>query len=287
MRHWSTLRSDANLPSTVLRRYQVVFDYPRRQLTIAEPGSLPHRGVRVPASVHPQTGIVQIDAVIGGERFSFALDNGASYSFISDDALARLAREHPDWPRFTGATGCANIWGWWPEEAVWPVIRIPEIRWGPVRLADVGMAGLPKMFPNGSGLGAWYSQKTARPVDGFLGPNAFMAFRVESDFTGGAVYFERGGKSNPHDMDLVGLTLCQEEDGFYRVIGVAKKKGLPVVEGVEPGDKLLRVGDLTVGGATMGTVVDALRGKPGENRILLLERNGKTVTTRARVRRLW
>lgn len=283
-RLWSVMHGDANLPSTVLERYQVVFDYPGRRLTIADPGSLPHRGVRAEAGVNRRTGIVQIDAVIDGERLSFALDNGASYSFASEELLERLALGHPDWPHGKGALGCANIWGLWRGEPSWPLMRLPEIQWGPVRLAGVGIAGLPRNF-RGSGLGAWYSQKTAQPVAGFLGPNAFKAFRVEIDYAGGAVYFEKVVEPDIHDMDLVGLTLRPEADGGYSVIGVARKDGRPAVEGVEPGDRLLQVGSVKAMGATMGAVVDALRGRPGEIRRLILERNGRRFYVAARVER--
>lgn len=280
---FSTMHNDANLPSTVLQRYRVVFDYPGMTLTVAEPGSIKPRGERASASVNRETGIVQIDAVIDGDDFSFALDNGASYSFISDELLARLSQEHPLWPRSTGALGCANIWGWWPEEATWPILRVPEIRWGSVLLTGVGIVGLPSFLPDGTGLGTWYSQKTARPVDGFLGPNAFNAFRVEIDYEEGAVYFERGAGPDESDMDLVGLTLRPEADGGYQVIGVAEKDGKPAVEGVEPGDMLLNVDDLEATGATMGSVVDALRGTPGDIRILVLERDGERFRVEANV----
>lgn len=280
---FSTTHSDANLPSTVLRHYQIVFDYPALLLTIGRPGGLIARGIRVPASVNPQTGIVQIDATIGGDSLSFALDNGASFSFVSDDVFDRLSQSHPDWPRSEGALGCANIWGWWPAEPQWPLMRVPEIRWGPVPLVGVAVVGLPKIFPNGIGLGTWYSQKTARPVDGILGPNAFKALRVEIDYAGGAVYFDKGAPVDISDMDLVGLTLRPEADGGYSVIGVAMKDGRPSVKGVEPGDRLLQVGDLKTNGATMGTVVDALRGKPGDIRRLVLERKGRQFSVEAQV----
>lgn len=281
----ATMHADANLPSTVLMRYHVVFDYPRLELAIAAPGSLKPRGVRAPASVHPETGIVQIDAVVAGERLSFALDNGASYSFTSNDVLERLSRGQPGWPRYIGAVGCANIWGWWPGESEWPVVRVPEIEWGSVPLSGVGLVGLPNFFPGGAGLGEWYSRKTARPVDGILGPNAVKGFRVEIDYAGSAVYFEKGAEPEAHDMDLVGLTLRLEADGTYRVIGVASKHGKRAVEGVEPGDELVQVNGFETEGATMGTVVDALRGRPGDTRILLLERNGKRFTVEAKVER--
>jgi hypothetical protein len=287
--HWlfSATHNDANLPSTVLARYQVVLDYPSKQLTIAEPGSLEPRGARIPASVNPRTGIVQIDAVIDGDSLSLALDNGASYSFV-DSVVAERARErHPTCPRISGAVGCANMWGWWPPgEQTLPVMRLPEILCGPVRLEGVGAVGVPSVAPGGPALGAWYSRKTARPVQGFLGPNAFKAYRVRIDYAGSAVYLEKGAAPVPPDMDLVGLTLRPEADGSYTIIGVAVKDGKSVLEGVEPGGKLLQVGDLKAPGATMGTVVDALRGNPGDVRTLLLERNGKQLTIDATVMRL-
>ncbi|HVP57979.1 MAG TPA: hypothetical protein VMU02_07750 [bacterium] len=282
---FSTTGSDANLPATVLEKYQVVFDYPRLELTLAPPGSLPHRGTRVPASVNPETGIIQIDGSIGGDSLSLALDNGASYSYVSLGFLDRLSGRHPDWPRTTGAVGCANIWGWWPEESAWAVVRVPEMQLGAVHLAGVGLVGLPNFLPGGMDVGTWYSQKTARPVAGFLGPNAFKAFRLEFDYAGSAVYFEQGAEFDTTDMDLVGLTLRPEADGSYSVVGVAARGGQPAVQGVEAGDKLLQVGGLRAQGATMGKVVDALRGKPGETRTLLIERAGKQLEVDAKVER--
>jgi hypothetical protein len=279
-----TMRIDANLPSTVLSRYHVVFDYPRRTLTLAARGSQKPHGERAGASVNPKTGIVQIDAVVGGETMSFALDNGASYSLVSGDLLERISQQHPDWPRMTGAVGCANMWGWWPEETAWPVVRVPEILWGATRLEGVGLAGVPDFF-RGAGLGGWYSQKTARPVVGFLGPNALKAFRVEIDYANSAVYFEKGAAFETHDMDVVGLTVQPQVDGSYQVIGITTKDGRPSVAGVEPGDLLIEVGSLTVKDATMGAVVDALRGAPGDIRRLVLERNGERLNVDAKVER--
>lgn len=169
---FSTMHNDADLPSTVLMKYLVHFDYPGRRLTLARPGGFSPRGPRVPAVVNPKTGIVQVETSIGGESFSLALDNGASYGFVSDDLLDHFSQQHPDWPEISGAIGCANIWGWWPDEGQWQVMRLPEIRWGAVRVEGVGLVGLPKNFPVESGVGSWYSQKTAHPVVGFLGPNA-------------------------------------------------------------------------------------------------------------------
>ena len=278
---FSTMRNDANLPSTVMQRYRIVFDYPRSLFTIGAPDGLERRGLRAPAAVNRETGVIQIDALIDGDSLSFALDNGASYSFASEALLARFAERHPERPRSAGAVGCANIWGWWPGEGSWPVARVPEILWGGVSLRDVGVVGLPESFP----LASWYSRKTARPVDGLLGPNAFKAFRVEIDYAGSAVYFEKMAGFDSHDMDVVGLTLRPTADGGYDVIAVASINGKPSVEGVEPGDRLVRAGEVDASNATMGRVIDALRGAPGDIRTLILERDGRRFTVEARVER--
>ena len=274
----ATMHADGNLPSTVLRRYRVVLDYPRREVELRPGNSSPHRGAPVPMRVHPKTGIAQVEARVGGESLSFALDIGASYSFVSARLLDTLAARHGSWPRMAGAVGCANIWGLWPEEERWAVLRSPEIRLGGTTIGGVGLVGLPNIFANDTDLGTWYSRKTAAPVVGFLGPNAFKGFRVEIDYEAGMLHLERHAADDVHDMDRVGLTL-QPDGGRWRVLGSA-------VEGVEAGDVLIAVGEVAIPGATMGTVADSLRGKPGELRVLTLERQGRTIQVRARVRRL-
>jgi hypothetical protein len=285
-RQWAAVGADANLPSTLLRRYRVIIDYPRRQFALAPPSGPVPRGQRAAARIHPETGIAQIDARLDGESFSLALDIGASYSFVSRALFDRVTAHHPAWSRLDGATGAANMWGLWPEESGWPLVRVPALDWGGVELRDVGLVGLPDFFANGVSLGAWYSKKTAQPVEGFLGPNALMAYRVEIDFAGSAVYFERGLAPVAPDMDLVGVTLQPDSGGRWLVIGVVKKNGASVVEGLEPGDMLINVGALAVTGATMGRVVDALRGTPGDTRTLVVQRGDRTIRLEARVRRL-
>ena len=87
-------------------------------------------------------------------------------------------------------------------------------------------------------------------------------------------------------MDLVGLTLGPAPGGRWVVLGVSRRDGKPVVEGAEEGDVLLEVDGRTLTGATMGTAVDALRGRPGDVRTLVVERKGARVTVPAAVKRL-
>lgn len=274
---FTTMHVDANLPSTVLQKYHIVFDYPNLKLTIADQGTVAPEGEPSQARINTNSGIVQIDALIDGDSLSFALDNGASYSVVSYDLIVKLTKKNPQWPTHIGAVGCANIWGWWGDQS-WQLMRIPEIKWGSAVLNNIGVIGLGQIIK-------WYSQKTAKPVDGFLGANAFKSFRIEIDYKNNKVYFKKGTAGNNNDLDIVGLTVRLEDDGNYKIVGVSEKDGIPSVEGVEPGDLLIQIDEIKAKDETMGKIVDALRGKPGDHHKLVIERDGKQIDVDATVER--
>jgi hypothetical protein len=163
--------AEANLPAGARRHDHVVFDDPNRQLTVARPGTRKPRGIALPCRVNADTGLFQIEASADGRTVSLAVDNGSSYTWVSDALTTAWEARHPDGPRSRGA------------------------------------------------------------------------------------------------------------------VGVATKGGRPAVAGIQPGDRLVRVGTRETAGATMGTVADALRGTPGSRRVLVVEREGKRVTVEAEVLR--
>jgi hypothetical protein len=178
------------------------------------------------------------------------------------------------------------MWGWWPaNEQQFPVVRIPEIKWGNTRFENLGIVGASDFSPNGPTLGEWYSRKTARPVDGFLGPNALKDYRVEIDYAKGMVYFEKGNPGLQNEMDLVGISVRQLPDKAYQVVGIVQADGKPGVEGLEPEDLILSIDGFKTQGATMGRVVDKLRGKPGDIRVIVVERKGIQIRVEAVVKR--
>jgi len=281
---FTTMHNDANLPSSILRKYHIVFDYPKGEFTVALPNSTKPKGTESKASIHPETGIVQMDAFLDGDSLSFALDVGASYSFISEEKLLKFSARNPSWPNITGTLGCANMWGWWPaNEQQFPVVRIPQIQWGNEVFTDIGFAGVTKFSPDGPTLGEWYSRKTAKPVDGFIGPNALKGYRVEIDYANSLVYFEKGKENDPTEMDIVGLSVRQLPDSTYQVVGLVQKNGKPCVDNIEPEDIIVSIDGFQTKGATMGTVVDKLRGKPGDLREIVIDRKGKEVVVKAKV----
>ncbi|MGE5457653.1 MAG: hypothetical protein ACM3RX_04800 [Methanococcaceae archaeon] len=266
---FNTMHIDANIPSTFLKQFHIVFDYPNNKLIIAQNGVLKSRGTPVPVLINTSTGIVQISTIIGKDSVSLALDNGASYSFISDDLFSKLKDQNPKWPFHKGALGCANMWGYWPpEEESWPILRISNFTSGNFDFKSVGVVGI-------SGIGEWYSRKTQQPVRGFLGANLLKNYRVGIDYSNNTIYFENSSHPDYDDMTIVGLTLRLEDNGYYRIIGIADVDNKPFITGIQTGDLLIKVDGFDTYNKTMGNVIGRLRGKVGDTKKLIIEREGR------------
>jgi len=169
-------------------------------------------------------------------------------------------------------------------EASGILMRIPEIVIGRVALTEVGVlgAGRGKGFSTNMDLFDWYSTKNAVPVIGWIGGNVLKAFRLGIDYQNHTMYWLGQSEPDASDLDEVGLTL-KAQAGEYVVAAVATKNGKATVDGVQPGDKLIRVDGLETKRATWGGIYDALHGKPGQTRVLVLGRGANQVTVNATV----
>lgn len=269
------------LPSTVLKHYQVMFDYPRKRFTIAQPGVLKGRGRRIACDIHPATGMALMSVTINSKAYPVTLDMGSAFTLFPEQLVQQWTTEHPEWPRLLGAVGAANMFGA-PYEAKSVVLRLPEMEVNTLKVKNAAVASMPKDFFD------WYSKKTTRPATGAIGGNVLKSFRVLIDYPNSAIYLEQKVRRPDREFALVGLILApsRDRDGRFGVRGVAKKDGKSTVNDVQPGDKLLQVDGVDMQGLTMDSVIDALRGKPGDTHTLLLDRKGKQFTVKAPVRML-
>jgi hypothetical protein len=128
----------------------------------------------------------------------------------------------------------------------------------------------------------WYSKKNPVPVLGWLGGNLLKEFRITVDYPRHVMYWLRESGPDTTDMHQVGLTLRTANHAVY-VAGVARKNGMPTVEGVLPGDKLISVGGHELVSGTIGQIFESMHGAPGDTRELVLERNGARFTVKARI----
>ena len=291
----ATMPVEAVLPGSVMKNYQVVFDYAKRTLTMAQPGTLELTGVAVPCRVNENTGLISVSAIVAGQSYALAVDSGSAYSWVRQETARQWLAAHPGWKRGTGAVGEANMQtradG---AEAGATILRLPRIDVGALRLERIGALGIapdappfppvPGGEPVQGSFFDWYSKKAPEPVVGWLGGNVLKGFRIAIDFPRRTTYWTRERPLDPHDLDQVGLTLARRDsDRAYIVAGIAEKDGKPAVAGVRVGDKLVEVDGLRLATATRGAVFAALHGRAGSVRVLVLERDGTPVKLKATI----
>jgi hypothetical protein len=277
------MTAEINIPSTVLRRYDVLIDFPGHKFSIGVPGAIPFRGSSTKVKLDADNGLMQIPSQIENKKYSLALCLGSSVSFLSDELFEKLQTAHPDWPQMTGAVGSANLWGM-DGETKWKLMRVDRVQFGPLFLTNVAAVELPTTHLD-------FMEKTSSPTAGLLGADVFLNYRVGLDYAHSTVYFDIGRMFTFPEFDVVGLILRPEVDGRFTVLGVADllaksdaKASVPQqAEGPQKGDQLAAVDDIPVRGESMGQVWAMLGGTPGQERRLTLERAGKSFVVTAQV----
>lgn len=272
---------EGNLPSTILQRYEMILDYPARRLTLAEPGLIKGGGTAVHCDIQPTTGMISIRTEVAGKRLDVSVDAGSAFTLFSSTIVSGWATEHPEWPQLEGAIGDANMFGA-PYEATSLMMRLPSLTLGSSQVRHAPVVSMPDDFFD------WYSRKTAVPVKGAIGGNILKLFRVFIDYPNRVVYLSRKTRLQQNEFDLVGVVLApsRDRDGRFAIRGIAKKNGASLAEGIDTGDKLLRVDGSDIQGKTLGAAIDSLRGKPGAHHSLIVSRKGKEVAVKVRIERL-
>jgi hypothetical protein len=277
------LNAEINIPSAVLRRYDVLFDFPGHKFTLGPPGTVHFLGSGTKVQINPENGLIQIPSQIENKKYNLALDVGSCISFLAEDVFDKLAAAHPEWPHMTGAVGSANMWGL-DEEPKWKLMRVERLQYGPLFLTDVAVVDFPKDRME------FFVKRAGIPTAGLLGSNVLLNYRVGLDYAHSTVYFEIGRLFNFPDFDVVGVVLHPEDDGHFSILGVADFNGKLSVpsgpDGVQPGDHLVAVDDIPVRGSSMGQVWAMLGGTPGQERKLTIERGGKEFGVVAKVQHL-
>ncbi len=271
--------AEANLPARILAHHHVIFDYPHQRLIVARPGILKPKGTAIPCRINPATGLFLINVSVDGDTLHWGLDNGSAGTWVADTLTTLWQRRHPNWPTAIGAAGSANFFGF-PFETRGVLMRLPVLEIGGASIKEVALLGLDKSLFD------WYSKKSAGPVLGFIGANVLKNFRLEIDFPNQMTYWEKAPVDETQDLDLVGLTLRPEADNSLSVISIVTQNGKQVVNGILPGDRLLRIDKRDVSAERMGAAIQALRGSPGSLRNLVVERNRKKITVAAKVMHL-
>jgi hypothetical protein len=275
------MSAEIKIPSSVLRNYDVLINFPDREFSIGLPGSLNFKGVKSKMLVNASSGFIQIPSKIENKNYSLGLDVGSSISFLSEELFDKLAAAHTEWPRMTGAVGPANMGELGDDEPKWKLVRVDRLQYGPLYLTDVAVANFPKTFS------AFFEKDAGSAIAGLLGSNALMNYRIGLDYAHSTAYFDIGNTFKFPEFDVVGLILRPEDDTRFTILGVADFEGRPSVpsgdDGIQPGDHLVAVDGIPVPDSTLGQVWSLLEGSPGQERKLTIEREGKQFNVVAKV----
>jgi PDZ domain len=274
------MSAEIKIPSTVLRNYDVLVNFPDREFSIGLPGSLKFKGVKSKVQINGE-GLIQIPSKIENKNYNLGLDVGSSISFLSGELFDKLAAAHADWPHMTGAVGPANLWGA-SDETKWKLMRIDRVQYGPLYLTDVAEVALDKDTM------AFFEKRAGSATAGLIGSDAITNYRIGLDYAHSTVYFDLGSTFKFPDFDVIGLILRPDDDTRFTILGIADFDGKPSVpagdDGVQAGDHLVAVDGIPAPDSTMGQVWSLLEGTPGQARKLTVERGGKQFTVAARVR---
>jgi hypothetical protein len=291
------MSAEINIPSTVLRNYDVLINFPDREFTIGPPGSLKFNGVKGKMLIDASSGRIQIPGRIDNKNYDLGLGLGNSTSFLSEELFDKLNSAHPNWPHMTGAVGPFNT-GELVDESKLKLMRLDRLQYGPLFLTDVAVAELPNElpsdFPSDLPTGLSNDQNNDRsahskahasvPSAGLISSEALLNYRVGLDYAHSTIYFDIGRTVKFPDFDVVGLILRPEGDNRFSILAVADFDGKPSVPDVQAGDHLIAIGDNPVAEFTLGQVWSLLEGVPGEERKLTIERSGKQFSVVAQVR---
>jgi len=119
-------------------------------------------------------------------------------------------------------------------------------------------------------------------VIGWLGGNVLRGFRITIDYPERLMSWVPQRRLVSNELDYIGLTLISRH-GEYFVGAIAMQGGKPAVDGAQVGDKLVQIGALRTHGASREAMFAAMRGRPGEPRSLILERDGRQVRLQTHV----
>jgi hypothetical protein len=265
--------ADVALPVHLLRSYDVVFDYPKHRFSLLPSGGK-HSGTEVPVHIG-DAGMPTVTVQIDGKPYGVLLDTGGTCVMLSRDAMSSWLTAHGDWQKLDGAYGRGDM-GLGKFESKLFMLDIPRLDLGPFPLEQVLAVSRPAGIYEKN-----MTQLTGAPIVGSLGGNVFRAFRIEIDYPLSKLYLTRDKSVKPAALDMVGISIEPVAGGGFDVANLQGDTGTMAV-----GDHLLKVDGLDVSQATLQAVLAALAGKPGESRMLTVQRGDQTLEIKAPVQHL-
>jgi hypothetical protein len=274
------MSAEIKIPSSILRNHDVLINFPDREFTIGQPGTLNFKGVTSKMLVDADTGLIQVPSKLENKNYNFVLDLGTPVTFLSGEGFTSMVVAHPNWPRMVGAVGPANMWGG-TDEVKWELMRLERLQFGPLHLTSVPVIAWPDPWQK-----LFHLHEKMSPA-GLLGTDVLLNYRVGLDYRRSTAYFDIGSTFKLPEFDVVGLILRPDPSTHFIIMGVANIGDQPSVptgdDGVQVGDQLVAVDSTPVADSTIGQVWSLLEGSPGQERKLTIERDGRQIKVVAKV----
>ena len=268
---------EITFPSTLLRNYDLLIDFPDHRITFGKPGVIHFAGVGTKVQIDRIDGVIQVASKIENKKYNLILDLAAPISSLSAGLFEQLSAAHPEWPYMTGAVGPANV-GDTDTETKLKLMRVNRVQFGSLFLID-----LPAKEASDS-QSAKFKNSSGAEIAGLLGADVLLNYRVGIDYAHSMLYFDIGRMSQFPEFDVIGLTLRPENSGGFTVIGIAEFEGKRSVPDMNIGERLTAVDGIPVANSTLGQVWSMLGGSPGQERRLTIQRSGKEITVLGTVR---
>jgi hypothetical protein len=263
----ASLDTFASISGRSLAGYRLTFDIPHQRFTLSDLSNPWTSGEMLLSPIHPETCFARVEVEIDETDYGMLLDTGVGCTTVSPGIFERWSQEHPDWPWIEGAFGTANQGQRIQDEGA-RMMRIPLFGLGSSQLPGICVV----TRPVGEQYEQFSKQMLTGPAIGALGGNVLKHFCYEINYVTGVSHLRQQSQSEPYDLDMVGLSLYPAGAGRWGVLAVADQSDAGVRTMVQPGDMLLEVDRRPITGQPLQRAIDALRGWPGDMRILLLER---------------
>ena len=252
-------------------RYSLAVDFDRHLAALLSPEICPASAARLP--IFSAGGLPFIEGTIllpDGSRATglFLIDTGQPGAGIV--LASSFVAAHPG--LVSGPTLQQALSGNAPATTL---IRLKDLQLGPFTLhspiAELGPAEASAGNPR---------------LAGVLGLEAISRFNFVLNQRYASLYFEPNRRMRePFETDMSGLLL--RASGGHKLVVAAVTPGSPAAEAhVQAGDVLVRMEEMPLAAANLGTVIAALRSESGAMVHLELERNGKALRTTLRLKRM-
>ena len=113
---------EMNIPTRVLRNYDVLIDFPQHRFSIGAPGTIPFRGSSGKVRL-TENGTIQVPSQIENDNSILSSTLVRASAFYPRSCLKNWQEHIRTWPHMTGAVGSANMWGA-DAETTWKLMRV-------------------------------------------------------------------------------------------------------------------------------------------------------------------